>query len=1017
MKSQVASLPALQQIFSIAGDNSPLIPKRVRHSFLILALVLLTSTPAWTQPASLHGRVTDESGAVIPAAKVTVNGPSGLTKTTTTSSDGSYAFTGLPSGDYTVQASAPDLELQQPGKISLKSGVQMLNLQLRVATTVQQVTVKESGAPTVSGDPSSNASALVLRASDLESLADNPEDLAADLQALAGPSAGPNGGSIFVDGFSGGQLPPKESIREIRINQNPFAPEYDTLGYGRVEVFTKPGTDKFRGTGFYNFGDSFWNSRNPYAREKAPFILKEYGGNLSGPINKRASFFVDIQRHSIDNGAIINGTTLDTTTLAIIDPFTQVFRVPQRRFIVSPRIDYQLGANHTLVVRYSFSRSDVADAGIGSFNLVSQGYDARNNSHSAQITETAVLGAGTINETRFQFFRFDSSATANNSLPAIRVLGSFNGGGSPVGRSSDTQNYYEVQNYTSTTRGLHAWKFGVRVRATADHNVSPQNFLGAFTFGGGLAPALDANNHPVLDASGQPVLVNVASIERYRRTLLYQQLGFPATQIRALGGGATQFSINAGNPSLSAHQFDVGAFIGDDWRLRPDLTLSLGLRYETQTNIHDRRDFAPRVGLAWAPGGGSAKSRPKSVIRAGFGMFYDRFALANTMTAERYNGIRQQQYIVTDPDFFPVVPPVSSLAGSLSSRTIQEISSKLRAPYMMQSAVSYERQLPFNSTLALTYANSHGVHLLRSQDINAPLPGTFDPQTSGSGVFPLGTPGPVFLMESAGLYNQNQLIANVNSRVNQNVSLFAFYVYNRAMSNTDGLGTFPANPYNFAGEYGPAATDVHRRVSIGGTFGTKWDIRLSPLLSASSGPPFDITVGHDLYGDTLFNGRPGIAADSSKPGLIATQYGLLDPNPTPDEKILSRNFGRGPGQIMLNLRINKVFAFGPSREGSATAPTGPGTGGGYRGPSGPFSMGGGGQGGPSSSGNHRYSLSIAMSIRNIFNHNNPGPIIGNITSPLFGQANQPFGAGVLGGTGFSESANNRRLELQTRFTF
>src|SRR5208282_930128 len=117
--------------------------------------------------------------------------------------------------------------------------------------------------------------------------------------------AGPNGGQIYVDGFSGGELPPKESIREIRINSNPFAPEYDSLGYGRIQIFTKPGTDKFHGSAFFNLGDDVWNSRNPYAEQKAPFLLEEYGGNVSGPLNSRTSFFLDVRRDVVDNGSII----------------------------------------------------------------------------------------------------------------------------------------------------------------------------------------------------------------------------------------------------------------------------------------------------------------------------------------------------------------------------------------------------------------------------------------------------------------------------------------------------------------------------------------------------------------------------------------------------------------------------------------------------------------------------------------------------------------------------------------
>ena len=140
---------------------------------------------------------------------------------------------------------------------------------------VESINVEESP-PAVGTDASANASATILRGADLEALSDTPEDLLADLQALAGPSAGPNGGSIYVDGFSGGELPPKESIREIRINQNPFSPEFDKLGLGRIEILTKPGADQWHGNLNYNFATDAWNSRNPYSALKAPLRLNEY---------------------------------------------------------------------------------------------------------------------------------------------------------------------------------------------------------------------------------------------------------------------------------------------------------------------------------------------------------------------------------------------------------------------------------------------------------------------------------------------------------------------------------------------------------------------------------------------------------------------------------------------------------------------------------------------------------------------------------------------------------------------
>ncbi len=969
----------------------------MKHVYWLL-LILILSSSALAQTGLLRGQVTDQNGGGVPGAKVTINGPSGLVKTRDTDKSGSYSFAGLPAGDYEVRASAPNLELAEPVKVSFKDGAQTLNLQLKVVLAPEKVTVEENGAPSVSTDANNNASAQVLRGNDLDSLPDSPEDLQAALVALAGPSAGPSGGQIFIDGFSGGQLPSKESIREIRINQNPFAPEYDKLGFGRIEIFTKPGTDKFKGSVYFNFANQFWNTRNPYAAQKAPFRLKEYGGSVSGAINKRASFFLDVRRDEVDNGSIINAITLDPQTLAIINPFTDMFRTKQRRFGINPRIDYQINPKNTLTVRYGFIRADIQGAGIGGFNLISRGTNPENTNHTLQVTETAVLGKNVINETRFQFFRTYGPNVANDLSPAIQVLGSFNGGGAQVGHSFDARNSYELQNYTSIISSNHSWKFGARLRRESDDNISPQNFGGTFSFGGSdREPSLDASGRPI--CAGQPVLAPVTSIERYRFTLLMQQIGCSAADIRRLGGGATQFSINAGNPEIAGSQFDVGFFVGDDWRMRPNLTLSFGLRYETQNNIHDRRDFSPRLTVAWAPGSRKNNAAPKTVIRAGFGVFYDRFSLSNTLSALRYNGIVQQQFVVTNPDFFPTIPSIAALTGFQTTQTIQQVSPTLRAPYVIQSAISVERQLPFKTTVAITFANAHGLHMLRSEV----------------------KPGPVFVMESSGLYNQNQLITYLNSRLNKDVSLSASYVLNRAMSNTDGLGTFPAKPNDFTGEYGPAATDVRHRFTLTGSVNTRWNVRFNPFVVIQSGPPFDITVGRDLYGTTLFNGRPGIPTDLTKPGLIQTTYGLLDPNPTLDERRLSRNFGRGPGSVTMNLRVTKTIEFGPEGSGSSgPPPSGPGSGGGdRRGTPGVFSPGAA-QGPSGSRVSRRYTLSIAMSINNLLNHTNPGPIIGNITSPLFGHANQPSGGGGGfggGGLGFSESANNRRLEMQLRFSF
>jgi hypothetical protein len=468
----------------------------------------------------------------------------------------------------------------------------------------------------------------------------------------------------------------------------------------------------------------------------------------------------------------------------------------------------------------------------------------------------------------------------------------------------------------------------------------------------------------------------ISSIEQYRRTLLFQNLS--PQEIRSLGGGATQFSMNNGQPLLYVGGADIGIFAGDDWKVRPGLTLSLGLRYEAQENIHDYGDFAPRIAFAWAPGSAAKNGNPRTVIRGGFGMFYDRFSEQNTLTAERFNGSNQQQYVEVNPDTFPSIPSLASLEGSAVLPTLHTISPSLRAPYLIQSSMSIERQLPKNTTLAVTYINSHGLHLLRSRNINAPL---LDPITGApEDIVPFPGKGPIYEMESAGLYNQNQLMTNVNSRITPKISLMATYTLSYARSNTDGLGTFPADQYSMAGEYGPAANDIRHRASLGGSIATRWGLQWNPFIVLRSAAPFDIITSQDIYGDTVLTARPGIATNPDQPGVIHTVYGLLDPDPSPGEAILPRNTGRGHGQFTVNLRMAKIMRFGTPRRAKADRP---------------------------------YAVTLSVSARNLLNHVNPGPVIGDINSPLFGQSNQ-----IAAGYGaYQDSANNRRFELGAKFAF
>lgn len=1009
----------------------------------LLALCALFSALALAQNNGIiKGTVQDESGAVIPGAKVQATGPRGLVKSATTGADGSYTLSALPAGNYNVIATTPGLTQFLPVQVEVGSTPVNVNLQLRVSVETQQVTVQETTTPTVTTDPAANAGQIVLKQEDLAALSDDPDDLEADLQALAGPSAGPNGGQIYIDGFTGGRLPPKESIREVRINSNPFSAEYDRLGFGRIEIFTKPGTDKFRGQASFNISDGSLNSRNPYLTSvsSAPFQSRQYGGNLSGPLNKKSSFFIDFERREIDDDGIISATIVNPTNF-LISPYSAYVATPQRRMNLSPRIDYQLTQNNTLTARYSYTRNDLTDQGVGQFNLQQRGYNSLDLLQTVQLIDTQVIGSKAINETRFQFQHINNANFGDNSLPAINVSQAFNTGGAQVGHSTDIENHYELQNYTSYNSGKHAWKFGARVRAVDLNSNSPSNFGGTYSFTGGYAPVLDSNYQPLIPGivcdPNNPVAngcQTITSAQRYQRTLALLSMGLSPAQVRALGGGANQYSISVGNPFAEATETDLGIFVQDDWRMRPNLTVSLGLRYEWQTNISDKRDWAPRIGIAWAPGP-SKNARPKTVVRAGFGLFYDRFDSSYTLNAERFGFLgTETNYIATNPDFFcppggtncPAVPLAQGLTKVGS--TVYQVDKNLRAPYIMQTAIGVERQLPWKTTVAVNYTNSRAVHLFLTRDINAPLPGTYT--GPGTGVRPYGGNGEIFQYESNGFLNQNQLFVNVRTQATNAISLFGGYFLNFAKSNTDGIGTFPANQYDLSTEYGRAAIDSRHRVIIGGSVAAKWGIRFSPFINGRSGSPFNIYESRDIYGDTLLNvTRPAFAANPNAPGTVVTSYGVFDLSPKPGETIIPRNYGNGPGFFSVNLRVSKTFGFGPERgprnNGAGGAGGGPmgapgggfGGGGGMRGGGGPRGGGGGGPRGGGGFGDattsRRYNLTVSANARNLFNTNNQGPLIGDITSPLFGTSNR-----LAGGFGAEANpANNRRIDFGLRFSF
>jgi hypothetical protein len=994
---------------------------------LLLSLLFPGLLLAQNPSGLVHGQISDPSGLPVPAARVAAVSSTGQAILGVVHSDGSYDIQGLAPGIYTVKARAKGFDPFEQANVQVTAGkTGKVDISLKIKEEVEKVDVTEETTK-VSVNPSDNATALVIKGEDLNSLSDDPDELQSELEALAGPSAGPNGGQIYVDGFTSGQLPPKADILEIRINQNPFSAEYDRLGYGRVEITTRPGSSQFHGQIMGNVNDNVFNTRNPFAPASEPGYHTEFfSGNVGGPLSKKASFFFNIFRRDVGDDSLISAYVLDPTTLEPAS-FSQAVSSPRTMTNLSPRFDYQLSNNNVISVRYQFFDNNSKNNGIGQTALQTQGVNSHSNEHQVQVSDTQVFSAKTLDQFRFQYLHDDSTSAplGNQAFPyTLSVAGAFSGGPSSSGTSSDIQDHYEVQNLTSFFLGKHTLVVGGRLRDIHESSSSNANFNGTFTFACLANTPATPCTPPAPQTSFQVAEQNLQACANSGGT-------------HCETSGASQFRLVAGVPLSTVNMLDVGLYSQDDWKFRSNMTLSLGLRWESQTGIPDHSDFAPRVGFAWALNP-HKNAAAKTVLRAGYGVFYDRFSEGLILQAERLNGTTQQTYLVPSPTFFPLIPSVSDLSSYAVSSTRDEIDPHLRAPYTMQFAASIEQQISKSATLSVTYLNARGVHQLLTDDINAPLPGTFTLGEPQLGTRPYGSAaGNIYDFQSGGVFKQNQLTANINLRLNTKLTLGGFYTLSYADADTTGNSAgLIMNPYDIRQDYGRAAFDVRNRIAVFGNWNLPYRFSLSPFVVASSGSPFNVSVPEDLFGTGSYNARPAMAAaGATGPNIVKTPLGTFNTLPATAQSIIPPNGYENPGQFTFNLRLSKTIGFGKEirRAGSSQGGFG---GGGFGGPGG---GGGGGRGGPPGGGmggglgpgglggggarglfgggtssNRRFNLTFSANARNLFNEVNLGPRIGMIGAPNFDQSNSI--GGLFGGGGGSQ-AGNRRIDFQVMFAF
>jgi hypothetical protein len=913
-------------------------------------------------PATLNGVVTDPSGALVPDATLTLEAAEPAaqpSRTTTTDAHGDFRFPALPAGAYRLTVAARGFRPQQRDGLQLGPGQSVrLSIGLLIDVQHQQIAIS---AEQLDSSPDRNLGALILNPSDLDALPTNPTDLQTQLQLIAGsdPTTAPQ---LYVDGFTATRLPPKSSIREVRINQNPYSAQYDTIGAGRIEVLTKPGADTLHGSLTLLGDDSALNSRNPYVLGQPAYAAFYSEGNVSGRVTKNSSWFLTGDRQDVGAQSFVYATTSSSGA-----PYQTTVNSPQTSTDAGPRFDAQLGRIHTLSLRYQFGRQAQDNLLQSQLSLPSQAINTRHTDQTFQFADTQAWSEHTVNETRFQFLRTNDSSVSLSGAPAVLVQGAFNGGGNLIGQIHDGQNHYELQDYFSRQRGNHLLRLGGRFRETQDNSTASSGYNGVYIF---------------------------SSIAAYQVTTQGLASGLTPDQIRANGGGASQFTYALGNPRVNVKVADLGLYAEDEWKLAPNHTLVAGLRYETQSHLPDHADFAPRLNWSWAIGGNRGPNHDKpawGVLRAGIGVFYQRFPTADVILAERENGVTQRQYTVIDPDFYPNLPSPDDL-GSNAQPSIYRMGARLHAPYIVQQGVSLDKDFFKRLTLSIDYSYYRGVDQILVPNVNAPLPGTYNPANPASAVRPVPDFGNIYEFQSEGISKRNRILVNAHYRTRP-VTFYGIYIFGYSKADTTGDSYTPSNQYNYLADYGRAANDLRHRAYFGGLASLPFKFQVDPFLVLESSMPFNITTGTDLNGDSQFNDRPAFATDLTRPSVYRTKFGNFDADPMAGQKIIPINYGTGPSVAMLQMLFSRGFAFGPrAGDPSAAASASSAKAGKEETP-------------------RKYQMNLGLEAQNILNIVNGGLPVGVLGAPLFGHSTS------LSSTQFSNSQANRILYLHMDVSF
>jgi hypothetical protein len=782
-----------------------------------LLLVVFSSTFARAQAPSggtLVVTVVDTTGAVLPGATVTVAGIEPANKSLAiepvkAGADGVATIVKLAPGRYAVQADFDGFETRRIPDVRVRNGNNKQVVMLPIAGHKESVTVGQDK-QTAAADPRGSSFGTTLTREQLEALSDDPDVLRQQLQEMAGPGA-----VIKVDSFEGGALPSKSQIRSIRISRDQFAAEHHAAGGINIEIITQPG---LRPIGM-NFGTRMRSNglagRSPFTPVRGPERNTNYNVGVNGTLVKNKvgfgvfAFGTDSYETPNINVALANG---DRRAEALR------LRSPRNNYSVNANVDYAVTLDQTLRFGFGVNTTDNRNLGIGQWDYEERAYAMESTNGFFRAQQIGPLGRRAFLRTRLQLAWQDSNNISAVEERTIRVIEAFTRGGAQVSGGQHTRTLVAAGDL-DYVRGNHTWRFGAQVDASRWRSDDSSNYLGTYTF---------------------------ESLEAYA------------------AGRPRSYTQRIGDPNLKYENYQGAFYVQDDFRIRRNLTLSAGVRYEAQTHVSDYDNVMPRFGVTWAPFTGG-----QTTLRASWGIFHDWFSMNTYEQTLRVDGFRQQEIDIVNPPY----PDFSELSLIAAPGNRYVLGDRVALPRSSRLSLGIDQRVRVTQASA-TYSYTQGGAVARGLNVNAPVDGV-RPDTAFGNIIEVvsDADSQQHQLQTNLVINQGALFPQSKSapRINwKRMTLFWNYTLGFGRNNSEGaFSVAPTGDLNL--EWGPTNNDVRHRLNVQFNSQVIKGLGIGLGFNVSSGTPYTLRTGTDDNADLIFNDRPaGVGRNTERADHHAT---------------------------------------------------------------------------------------------------------------------------------------------------